>query len=518
MNVKKIVPKFSFLCSILIYLALMISAYILAFSLRLSFKIDTVYWHIIIKTLPLLICIKMAIFGYYGFFSDQWSYPNMDYIWKILKAHVLAMVSFITGVVFIYTVTGFPRSIFVLDCIFSFCLVSAMHCAAKLFKGGFCLKREQISSILLYLGVAVFLFYVAYSSVIARYSLLFIYFAYFIRYASLTRRPFFKGFRLNTPLNKGFLLFFISAIISTVFSMNPYHSQKILFNRYLLYLLFFYVGYNFIRTRNEKRIFELFFFLSGIILGMGGLVFYFHHFPERLFFSWNINVDIGTFAVLFLPFSFFYVRFEKETILLRTCAGLSFCLLAACLLLNFSRGMFVSVVLGISSVLFLKRDKKGFVFMFIFICVFLVSAYLLKNTRLINLNTWDFRIPNIKEGLKHFKLSPLFGRGLGSFELLNFYCYGVPNKILHVENLVIEILAQSGIIGLIAFFYLFWLYSKRIILSLNNLKTYQFALAGSIFSLLIGGLFASVILVGVFVSFLFWFLLGISLSNMDEIK
>ncbi len=380
----------------------------------------------------------------------------------------------------------------------------------------FCLKRDQIGLIMLYLGMVVFLFFVAYNSTITRYSLLFIYFAYFIKYASLKRGSFLKGFRLSTPINKGFLFFFSSAIISTVFSINPYHSQKILFNRYFLYLLFFYVGFNFIKKRNEQKIFELLFFLSGIILGVGGLIFYFQHFPDRLFFSWNVNVDIGTFAVLFLPFSFFYFQLERETMLLRMCAGLCFCLLAACLLLNFSRGMFVSVVSGIFFVLFLKKEKKTFVFISIFICIFLVSAFLLKNTRLINSFTWDLRIPYIKEGLKQFKLSPLFGRGLGSFELLHYFHPSVPQQILHVENLYIEILAQSGIMGLIAFFYLFWLYFKRIILSLNNLKTYQLALASSIFSLLIGGIFASVIIVGVFVAFLFWFLLGISLSNIDE--
>jgi len=380
----------------------------------------------------------------------------------------------------------------------------------------FRLKRNQIGSIFIYLGIAVFLFFNSYNSAITKYSLFFIYFAYFIKYGGLKKDSFLKDFRLNSPINKGFSLFFISAVISTVFSINPYHSQKILLNRYFLYLLFFYAGFNFIRTSIEKRIFELLFLLSGILVGLGGLIFYFQHHPDRLFFSWNINVDIGTFAVLFLPFCFFYLLHKQESILLRIFASLGFCLLATCLLLNFSRGMFVSVVLGISLVLFLKKDKKGFIFMLIFICGFLVTTYLLNHSRFTNSDTWNFRIPYIKEGLKLFKLSPIFGRGLGSFELLHYFHPASPRHVLHVENLYVEILAESGIMGLISFLYIFLLYAKNTILNLNNLATYQLALASSIFAFLGSGIFASVILVGIPMSSLFWFLLGISLSKIED--
>ena len=124
MNLKELILRFRRLIIIAVHLALVICAYILAFYLRLDFKIDSSYWQVIIKTLPILICIKMVIFGYFGLYSGLWRYASVDDIWRIIKAHVLATLCFIPAVAFIHTFAGFPRSIFVLDCILSFCFGS----------------------------------------------------------------------------------------------------------------------------------------------------------------------------------------------------------------------------------------------------------------------------------------------------------------------------------------------------------------------------------------------------------
>lgn len=137
MNLKELILKSRRFIIIIVHLVLVICAYILAFYLRLDFKIDSSYWQVIIKTLPVLITIKMVIFGYFGLYSGLWRYASVDDIWRIIKAHVLAALCFVAAVVFIHSFSGFPRTVFVLDCILSFCFVAGIRFFTRLFRETF---------------------------------------------------------------------------------------------------------------------------------------------------------------------------------------------------------------------------------------------------------------------------------------------------------------------------------------------------------------------------------------------
>jgi FlaA1/EpsC-like NDP-sugar epimerase len=137
MNLKELIFKCRRLIIIALHLALVICAYILAFYLRFDFKVDSSQWQIIIKTLPILICIKMVIFGYFGLYSGLWKYASIDDIWRILKAHVLAALCFILAIAFVHTFIGFPRSIFTLDFILSFCFIAGIRFASRLIREKF---------------------------------------------------------------------------------------------------------------------------------------------------------------------------------------------------------------------------------------------------------------------------------------------------------------------------------------------------------------------------------------------
>ena len=134
MNIKIFLLNFRRPIIILTHLALVTAAYFLAFYLRLDFKIDGVYWPIIAKTLPLLVCIKMIIFGYFGLFSGLWRYAGVTDIWRIIKVHVLCMLCCILAFHFIFGLSGFPRSIFFLDAILSFCFVAGIRFFTRLFR------------------------------------------------------------------------------------------------------------------------------------------------------------------------------------------------------------------------------------------------------------------------------------------------------------------------------------------------------------------------------------------------
>jgi len=53
------------------------------------------------------------------------------------------------------------------------------------------------------------------------------------------KSKFYRALIPNVSVFKFLFLFFIAAAISTLFGLNPYYSQQILFQRYLPYLIIF---------------------------------------------------------------------------------------------------------------------------------------------------------------------------------------------------------------------------------------------------------------------------------------
>jgi len=122
---------------ILVHLLLIIAAYILSFILRFDFRLPETYGQTIIKTIPLLIVIKLLIFNYFGLFTGLWRYVNIDDIWRIIKASSLSTAVFIIGVILIHSANGFPRSVFLLDWIVCTGLTGGARFAARLFREKF---------------------------------------------------------------------------------------------------------------------------------------------------------------------------------------------------------------------------------------------------------------------------------------------------------------------------------------------------------------------------------------------
>ncbi len=131
---KDFVLKYRYPFIIIAHLGLIIIAYIFSFYLRFEFTIPEEYFSLILKTLPLLLIIKLGVFYYFGLFSGLWRYVSMDDLWRILKASTLSTVIFILTVVFVYGIHGFPRSVFIIDWILCTSFVGGVRLVSRLFK------------------------------------------------------------------------------------------------------------------------------------------------------------------------------------------------------------------------------------------------------------------------------------------------------------------------------------------------------------------------------------------------
>jgi len=97
------------------HIILIIAAYILSFYLRFELTLPKEYIPVILKTLPILLILKVVVFYCFGLFSGIWRYVSIDDLWRIIKATSVSTVLFILGVIFTHGLVGFPRSIFILD-------------------------------------------------------------------------------------------------------------------------------------------------------------------------------------------------------------------------------------------------------------------------------------------------------------------------------------------------------------------------------------------------------------------
>jgi FlaA1/EpsC-like NDP-sugar epimerase len=92
-----------------------IGAYLGAFFLRFDGNIPADQWPLFYQTLPALLAIKIIVFWRFGLFRGWWSFISIADLVDLLKASVVASGLFVVYVVFIPSILGFSRAVFLID-------------------------------------------------------------------------------------------------------------------------------------------------------------------------------------------------------------------------------------------------------------------------------------------------------------------------------------------------------------------------------------------------------------------
>ena len=137
---------------VIIHAGLISLAYYMSYILRFEFGIPEEFFNVFLRTLPILLLVKMVVFYYFGLFVGLWRYVSMDDLWQIIKANVVSTVIFIMCIVFIYGLIGFPRSVFVIDWIFSVGLISGVRFITRAMREYFKPLRYQKGEKVLIVG------------------------------------------------------------------------------------------------------------------------------------------------------------------------------------------------------------------------------------------------------------------------------------------------------------------------------------------------------------------------------
>lgn len=119
---------------VLLDLILIILAYWGAYAVKFGALSDSAAWKLFLRTLPVLVSVKMAAFLLMGVYRGIWRYTGLDDLIVFVKAVVLSSVLSVMVVLFAFRFQGFSRTVFLIDLMLMFLFLAGSRMAFRLFR------------------------------------------------------------------------------------------------------------------------------------------------------------------------------------------------------------------------------------------------------------------------------------------------------------------------------------------------------------------------------------------------
>jgi UDP-GlcNAc:undecaprenyl-phosphate GlcNAc-1-phosphate transferase len=100
----------------------------------INFPPNSAAWNLFIRTLPVLLFIKMSVFLVMGVYRGLWRYTSMSDLIVFAKAVVLSSVGSILVLLFAFRFEGFSRKVFIIDAACMFLFLAGSRMAFRLFR------------------------------------------------------------------------------------------------------------------------------------------------------------------------------------------------------------------------------------------------------------------------------------------------------------------------------------------------------------------------------------------------
>jgi len=91
-------------------------------------------WQLFIRTLPVLVFMKMSVFLVMGVYRGLWRYTSMSDLIVFAKAVVLSSVASLLLILFAFRFEGYSRKVFVMDAVLMFLFLAGSRMAFRLFR------------------------------------------------------------------------------------------------------------------------------------------------------------------------------------------------------------------------------------------------------------------------------------------------------------------------------------------------------------------------------------------------
>ncbi len=104
-----------------------------SFLLRFNFEMPVDSSGMIVRLLPVVILIKIITFYFFHVYQGMWRYTSLIDLFNIIKASVLGSMVIFFLVMFSHNLSGFARSVFVIDGVFTILLISGSRICLRLY-------------------------------------------------------------------------------------------------------------------------------------------------------------------------------------------------------------------------------------------------------------------------------------------------------------------------------------------------------------------------------------------------
>jgi UDP-GlcNAc:undecaprenyl-phosphate GlcNAc-1-phosphate transferase len=101
---------------------------------RSTFRPASPAWKLFIRTLPVLVFIKMSVFLVMGVYRGLWRYTSMSDLIVFAKAVVLSSVASLLMLLFAFRFEGYSRKVFAIDAVLMFLFLAGSRMAFRLFR------------------------------------------------------------------------------------------------------------------------------------------------------------------------------------------------------------------------------------------------------------------------------------------------------------------------------------------------------------------------------------------------
>jgi UDP-GlcNAc:undecaprenyl-phosphate GlcNAc-1-phosphate transferase len=119
---------------VLLDVILILLSYWCAYAVKFGALSGSAAWKLFLRTLPVLVFLKMASFLVMGVYRGIWRYTSLDDLIVFAKAVVLSSVLSVLAVLFAFRFEGFSRTIFIIDGILMFMFLAGSRMAFRLFR------------------------------------------------------------------------------------------------------------------------------------------------------------------------------------------------------------------------------------------------------------------------------------------------------------------------------------------------------------------------------------------------
>jgi UDP-GlcNAc:undecaprenyl-phosphate GlcNAc-1-phosphate transferase len=119
---------------VLLDVVLIILCYWSAYAIKFGALSESSAWRLFLRTVPVLVFVKMATFLVMGVYRGLWRYTSIDDLIVFVKAVVLSSIGSVLVVLFAFRFQGFSRTVFLLDGLLMFMFLAGSRLAFRLFR------------------------------------------------------------------------------------------------------------------------------------------------------------------------------------------------------------------------------------------------------------------------------------------------------------------------------------------------------------------------------------------------